>query len=127
LSIGRALALNILKVQLLVMLAVAAGWAFSGQVSAVSALFGGGISLLGNAFFVYAMFRHSGARRAQSIAVSLFVGEFGKLLIVVTGFALVFILTLLPPLPLFVGFVATQAVFWVAPLLVKKSAQVNHA
>jgi ATP synthase protein I len=127
LSIGRALALNILKVQLLVMLVVALCWLLSSQVTALSALLGGAISFLGNLFFVFAAFRHGGARKAQSIAVSLFVGELGKLLIVVTGFALVFILTVLPALPLFVGFVATQSVFWFAPLILKKSAQVKHA
>jgi F0F1-type ATP synthase assembly protein I len=108
------------------MLSVGLCWLLSGQTSAVSALFGGAISLLGNAFFVWASFRHGGASRAKSIAYSLFIGEVGKLLIIITGFALVFILTLLPALPLFVGFIATQAVFWFVPFIPTKSAQVSQ-
>lgn len=127
LAIGRPLALKFLKIQLLVTLAVAGAWLFSEQAAGVAALIGGGISLVGNGFFVWAMFRHSGARKANSIATSLFVGEFGKLLIVVTAFALVFILTQLPALPLLTGFIATQAVFWLAPFIFRKSAQVKHA
>lgn len=127
LSMGRPLALRFLLVQLLVALGLAFIWFLSSPGAALAAGVGGMISVLGNAFFVFAMFRHAGAQRARSIATSLFVGEIGKLLIVITAFGFVFILTQLSPLPLFTGFIAVQSVFWIAPLVFKKSAQVKHA
>jgi ATP synthase protein I len=127
LSLGRPLAYRFLVVQLLVAITFAFAWFLSSPQAATAAGVGGLIAVLGNAFFVFAMFRHAGAQRAKRIATSLFVGEFGKLLIVITAFGFVFILTQLPPLPLFTGFIAVQSVFWIAPFIFKKSAQVKHA
>lgn len=127
LSFGRAQANRFLFIQLLVGLAMVLGWGLALPVNGLAAGVGAAISLIGNAFFVFAMFRHAGAQRAQSIATSLFVGEIGKLLIVISSFALVFILTRLPVLPLLTAFIAVQSVFWFAPLICKKSVQVKHA
>jgi F0F1-type ATP synthase assembly protein I len=127
LTFGRSLANRLLFIQLLVGFCIAFSLFLSGPAYALGGAVGATISLLGNGFFVFAVFRHAGAQRAQSIATSLFVGEIGKLIIVVTLFALVFLLAQLPALPILTGFIGTQAVFWIAPLLFKKSAQVKHA
>jgi F0F1-type ATP synthase assembly protein I len=127
LTLGRSLANKLLLIQLLVGFGIAFALFLSGPAEALGGAVGAAISLVGNAFFVFAMFRHAGASRAQNIATSLFVGEVGKLIIIVSLFALVFLLTQLPALPILMGFIGTQAVFWVAPLLFKKSVQVKHA
>lgn len=129
LAIGRTLAIKFLKIQLLVAVGFAVLWLFiPPQVNALSALVGGGISLMGNALFVRMAFKHAGAQQAQRILGSFFLAEFFKILLIVTAFACVFIMTSLPALPLFTGFIFVQAVFWFAPLIFRKSVQqVNHA
>jgi ATP synthase protein I len=80
-----------------------------GPVLAYSVLLGGLISLVANARFASLVFRHSGARAMEAVVRNAFMGELMKLLIIGTGFALVFVLV--DPLHapgLFAGFVVVH-------------------
>jgi len=60
------------------------------RILAYSVLSGGLIAIVPQAYFAVLAFRWRGARSAQAIARSSYVGELGKFLLSVAGFALVF-------------------------------------
>src|SRR5210317_2305000 len=60
------------------------------EVRAYSVLCGGMIAILPQAYFAALAFRWRGARSARAIARSSYMGETGKYLLSVAGFALVF-------------------------------------
>lgn len=62
------------------------------KTSAWSAGLGGLISVIPNAYFANRVFRHAGARSIEKAVRSAYVGEVVKLLLMGTGFALVFAL-----------------------------------
>ena len=62
----------------------------SDKVRAYSALSGGLIAILPQAYFAALAFRWRGARSARAIARSGYVGQAGKFLLSVAGFAVVF-------------------------------------
>lgn len=63
----------------------------SDKVRAYSVLSGGLIAILPQAYFAALAFRWRGARSARAIARSSYVGQVGKFLLSVAGFAAVFI------------------------------------
>jgi ATP synthase protein I len=80
-----------------------------GRVFAYSALLGGLISLVANARFATLVFRYSGARAIETVVRNAFVGEVMKLLMIGTGFGLVFVLVDPLHVPgLFTGFVVVH-------------------
>ena len=77
------------------------------QVWAYSALSGGLIAILPQAYFATLAFRWRGARSARAIARSSYAGEVGKFLLSVAGFAAVFVmLRPINGLALFAGYLA---------------------
>jgi len=110
----------ILLGQFLAMLLVgAAGLVFGGKVTGFSALLGGLIAWLPNTYFALRAFRHRGARAAQKIVRSFYAGAFGKMILTMAMFAVVFIkVKPLGVLALFVGFALVQTMNWIIPLLV---------
>ena len=77
------------------------------RVIAYSVFSGGFIAIVPQAYFARYAFRWRSARSAQDIARASYVGEMGKFLLSVAGFALVF--TMLRPisgLGVFAGFLA---------------------
>lgn len=60
------------------------------RVIAYSVLCGGLLAIVPQAYFAVLAFRWRGARSARAIARSSYVGELGKFLLSVAGFALVF-------------------------------------
>ena len=60
------------------------------RVSAYSALSGGLIAVLPQAYFAFVAFRRRGAKSASAIARASYAGEVGKFLLSVAGFAVVF-------------------------------------
>jgi ATP synthase protein I len=60
------------------------------KVYAQSALAGGLVAILPQAWFAAMAFRRRGARSARAIAHSSYAGEIGKFLLSVAGFAVVF-------------------------------------
>jgi len=109
----------ILLGQLLAMLvAGAAGFVVGGKVTGLSALLGGLIAWLPNTYFALRAFRHRGARAAQKIVRSFYAGAFGKMILTMAMFAVVFIkVHPLSALALFVGFAFVQTMNWIVPLL----------
>lgn len=101
-------------------------WAMFSLSAGMAALVGGGICLLANAVFVYYALRQGAARQAQKIVAMLFLGEFLKMLIIVVMFGIVFVYTAIQPMPALVGFLATQAVFWLAPFVFKREIQARQ-
>ena len=81
------------------------------KVVAYSVFSGGLIAIVPQAYFAVLAFRWRGARTASAIARSSYVGEVGKFLLSVVGFALVFA-TLRPisSLAVFAGYLAMLAI-----------------
>lgn len=95
------------------------GLLFSGKVTGLSALLGGLIAWLPNMYFALRAFRYRGARAAQKIVRSFYAGAFGKMILTMAMFAVVFIkVKPLGALALFVGFALVQTMNWIVPLLV---------
>jgi len=91
----------------------------SGQVTGLSALLGGLIAWLPNTYFAIRAFRYRGARAAQKIVRSFYAGAFGKMILTMAMFAIVFIkVKPLSALALFLGFAVVQAMNWIVPLMV---------
>ncbi len=111
---------NVLLLQLIVAVCLAGFWLLGkGGLAAQSALLGGGVHILPSWVFAQKMFRYAGAQQAQQIVKSFYLGEALKLLLTLLLFALVFIYIKIDPLAFFITFVVIQAVFWLAPVLMK--------
>ncbi len=120
LNLGRQQAFTFLKLQCIAALLVSAGFLLVSLQCGLAALLGGGICLLANSFFVYKAFRVSGASQAKGIASGFVLGEIGKIAITVILVTAAFMYTSLSPMPLLLGFLLTQSVFWVAPLVFRR-------
>jgi ATP synthase protein I len=91
-----------------------------GLTAGYSALLGGMIALLPNAFFAYKAFRYFGARSARDIVQSIWSGAMGKWILTAVLFALVFVgIRQLDIAALFVGYLLAVAAAASAPLLIK--------
>lgn len=110
----------ILAGQFFAMLIVGAiGFVIGGKVTGLSALLGGLIGWLPNTYFALRAFRYRGARAAQKIVRSFYAGAFGKMILTMAMFAIVFIkVKPLGALALFVGFALVQTMNWIVPLIV---------
>lgn len=106
--------------QFLAMILVgAAFFAQAGQVSGVSAGLGGLIAWLPNLYFALRAFRYRGARVAHRIVRSFYAGAFGKYVLTMAMFGVVFIkVKPLDALALFIGFFVVMAVYWFVPFVV---------
>lgn len=82
--------LKIYGLQALILVLVATSLLLVDLVTAKSALIGGLISVLPNAYFARLAFRHRGARAASAVAQSFYRGEAGKFVMTAVLFALVF-------------------------------------
>lgn len=95
------------------------GLMIAGSLTGMSALLGGLIAWLPNTYFALRAFRYRGARAAQKIVRSFYAGAFGKMILTMALFAIVFIkVKPLSALALFIGFAIVQAMNWLVPLLV---------
>ena len=90
---------------------------FSGTLAAKSALLGGLVSLVPNAYFARKLFRYRGAHAARQIVSSFYKGEASKMVLSILMFALVFKFFQIIPLVFFVVYIVVQMVFWFAPLI----------
>ena len=98
---------RITRVQLALLLSLSLLLLAFDKVVAYSVLSGGLIAIVPQAYFAVLAFRWRGARSARAIAQSSYVGEVGKLLLSVAGFALVFaVLRPIDGAAVFVGFLA---------------------
>ncbi len=81
--------ISVVQIVILVVVCLALKYGVT-PVLAESLLLGGLIAILPQAYFAWRVFQHQGARAAHHIARSSYVGEVGKFVLAVTGFALVF-------------------------------------
>lgn len=91
-----------------------ASWVIADGLAAVSALMGGGISTLASLAMVVLAFRPSASAGAMSAVRAFFVGEAAKVATVIVLFTVVLKTMKVAPLALFVAFMATFIVYWVA-------------
>ena len=90
-----------------------------------SALLGGLCCVLPNSYFVLQAFRFSGARSAKKIVRAFYVGEFGKILLTVAMFIIVFAwIKPAHPAVLFVVYSIVQSVYWLAPMLLRNKVKI---
>ncbi|EPC00731.1 hypothetical protein L861_13145 [Litchfieldella anticariensis FP35 = DSM 16096] len=114
--------LRLLLAQFVVVCAVTGLGAYTGGLAvAVSALLGGGVALLPNAYFAWRAFRYQGAQHTRNIIKSFYRAEAGKFGLTVVLFTLVFVIV--PPSNpafFFGAYVATLFVHWLGPWLLQR-------
>ena len=120
LNLGRQQAFTFLKLQGVAALIIAVGFLLVSLQAALAAISGAAICLVANSFFVFKAFRASGATKAKNIASGFVFGEIGKIVITVMLMTAAFLYSSLAPMPLLLGFILTQSVFWIAPLIFRR-------
>jgi ATP synthase protein I len=108
---------KILHYQILIILVITAGFAFTGGwKQGLSSLLGGMAAFIPNLYFALRIVRSSGMP-ARKIVNSFYVGESGKLLLTAALFIMIFKVPNIKILPLLVGYIAALSVFWFALLM----------
>lgn len=82
-----------------------------------SAMLGGLVSVVPNAYFAKKLFQHQRAQAARQIINSFYKGEALKIMLSIAMFALVFKFFKIVPVVFFVVYIVVQMVFWFAPLI----------
>ncbi|MBB3141734.1 ATP synthase subunit I [Halomonas sp. THAF12] len=92
-----------------------------GGPGALSALLGGAVAFLPNAFFTWRVFRYQGARHTRNIVNGFYRAEAGKFGLTAALFTLVFI-AVPPSNPAFFfgAYVVTLFVHWLGPWLLRR-------
>lgn len=89
----------------------------SSRIAGLSALLGGLVSALPNAYFARTMFQHQGANAAKQIVNGFYKGEALKMVLTIVLFTAVFKFFIIMPLVFFSVYILAQMVFWFAPLM----------
>lgn len=89
-AISRPPLLKIYGTQIAILALASVTLLLAGTVTALSALIGGLISVVPNAWFARMAFRHRGARAAGAVSQSFKRGEAGKFVLTISLFAMVF-------------------------------------
>ena len=89
----------------------------SGPMAGLSAILGGLVSIIPNAYFARTLFQYQGAQAARQIVNRFYKGEAMKLLLTVALFVMVFKWFSIVPLVFFLVFITVQMVFWFSPLI----------
>jgi ATP synthase protein I len=112
----RKAALRVVVAQAAITLAVAAvatvGW---GAAAAKSALWGGGIGVVGSTLMAIAIFRYPEGATAMRIAWGFYLGQFLKVALSLALLVVAFRAEGTVPLALLAGYGATFAGYWAAP------------
>ena len=90
---------------------------FGGRTAAGSALLGGVVCIVPNAYFAGKLFRFHGAGSAKKILNSFYSGEALKIILSIALFTLVFKFFNIIPLIFFAVYIVAQMVFWLSPLI----------
>ncbi|MGL5741917.1 MAG: ATP synthase subunit I [Legionella sp.] len=86
--------------------------------AAISALLGGMVCFVPNAYFAIKLFKYEGARSARQIVNSFYKGEALKIVISVFLFTAVFLLFKITPLVFFASYIMILMTHWFAPLII---------
>lgn len=81
-----------LAIELGLILAMGLGWSLESRLAGYSALIGGLIFIIPNAYFAHRMYRHEGSRQANLMVGDMFRAESIKLSLTAVFFTAVFIL-----------------------------------
>ena len=109
-TISRPPVYNIILAQLALTILCALLFLIVGKDAAISALIGGLISTIPNAYFIHKAFSHMGARQVDLVLAALYQGGTWKMVLTAIGFAAAF--KLIHPLDyiaLFSVYIAVQA------------------
>lgn len=90
----------------------------NGANAASSALLGGMICVIPNAYFARKLFKYQGARAARQIVNSFYKGEAVKIILSVLLFAAVFMWVKITPWAFFVSYIIILMTHWFAPLVI---------
>jgi len=121
----RSLAYMVVGTQFIVATIIPIMFLIMGKDAAVSALIGGWIATLSNAYFGLQVFRYSGARATQKIVQSFYRGEAGKFIITVVSIAVAYefvevLQVRQNSLYMFMTFILVHLVTWFAPIALKE-------
>lgn len=112
---------RLLLVQLISLIIVALfAMMFVGFRGGYSAVFGGLVYILPNAFYAKKLFQYQGARAARQIVNSFYKGEALKISLSIGLFALVFAVFNVNPMIFFGTYIGMQMLIWFAPLIFKR-------
>ncbi|MCW8445235.1 F0F1 ATP synthase subunit I [Fluoribacter gormanii] len=89
-----------------------------GTNAASSALLGGLVCIVPNAYFASKLFKYQGARSAKQIVNSFYKGEALKIVISIFLFTAVFLLFKITPLAFFASYIMILMTHWFAPLII---------
>ncbi|KTD00504.1 F0F1 ATP synthase subunit I [Fluoribacter gormanii] len=90
-----------------------------GTNAASSALLGGLVCIVPNAYFASKLFKYQGARSAKQIVNSFYKGEALKIVISIFLFTAVFLLFKITPLAFFASYIMILMTHWFAPLIIE--------
>ncbi len=98
-----------------------------GRVQGYSALLGGLVCWIPNSYFAVRTFRYRGARAAREIMTAVYRAEAIKL-VMTAGlfFAVFYFVKPLHPISLFIAFISTQTVSWLASTLLTQNPKRNQ-
>ena len=99
------------------LLSTLAALACVGTIAGLSALLGGLVCVIPNAYFARQLFQHHGAQAAKKIVRGFYKGAAAKLILTMILFALVFKFIHIVPWLFFAVYIAVQLVIWFAPLI----------
>ena len=86
--------------------------------AALSAVLGGLVCIIPNAYFASTLFKYQGARAAKQIVNSFYKGEALKIILSIILFTLVFVLFRITPVVFFGTYIAIQLTHWLAPWII---------
>jgi ATP synthase protein I len=86
--------------------------------AAISAILGGFVCIIPNAYFARNVFKHQGARAAKQIVNSFFKGEALKLITSMLLFTAVFVLYRVNPIAFFVSYIMVLMTHWITPWII---------
>lgn len=90
-----------------------------GYQSALSAVIGGMICVLPNAYFAIKAFSHSGARAAKQIVHAFYLGEAIKIIMTAALFTLAYVALPVDIKTMLLTFICIQLMAWLAPWVFK--------
>jgi len=112
---ARRLAYTVVLGQAAVTVAVAlASWAVAGLKASESALLGGGVGVASNLAMALLGFTRSSGTDAYKALHAFFIGEAAKIATVIVLFTMILRTLKVSPLAMFVGYLATFGIYWVA-------------
>ena len=86
--------------------------------AAISAMLGGLVCIIPNAYFARNVFKYQGARAAKQIVNSFFKGEALKLITSMLLFTAVFVLYRVNPIAFFVSYIMVLMTHWITPWII---------